>query len=235
MATTGQLLVEAALRKLKALGTGEAVSTAEQTLTLAELNRMLDEWAVDRLMIPTVTRLTFTLTAGLNPHTIGSAGNFNTTRPSKIPAASIVRSGLEIPIPDILSLEEWQAIGDKATTGPVASRLFYETGFPLGKVYLWPVPSEANTFVLYPWVPLAAAIAWSGSISFPPAYEVAIIYNLALRLAPDYMRDDSVSELIVATARETKAIIRALNIPVSYQRCDEAILSERSYYNINLD
>ena len=229
---TGQSIVEATLRKLQALGTGESLGTTQQTQALAEVNRMFDRWNAERLSVYSVSRNTATLTAGTNPHTIAATGaNLAIARPSKIDYASIVRSGEEIPIPYILTVSEWQAISDKVASGPVPSKLFYRPSFPTGNIYLWPVPSEANTLVLYTWDKLAAIADWATTpYTFPEGYEDAIIYNLAIRLAPEYGRNPS--DVIVELARESLAVIRSLNIPTSYLGCDLAMLNASEFYDI---
>jgi hypothetical protein len=54
------------------------------------------------------------------------------------------------------------------------------------KLHLNPVPSAADTLVLYTWQQLSRFAATSDTFDLPPGYARAIRYNLALELAPEY-------------------------------------------------
>ena len=190
---SGQSIVSRALRLLNALGTGESVGTDLRSDMLGALNKMLDSWNLERGIIHSVKRQTFTLIASTNPHTIGATGQIVVARPVKIDNASIVDGTTEHDAMEKLSLERWQEISDKATSG-LPRRYFYDPQLDangLARLYLWPVPLSAYTLVLYLWEPLTTGITWAGSVSFPPGYERAIEFNLAIEIAPEVHRTPS--------------------------------------------
>src|SRR5260221_9921674 len=83
MATASSMI----LRGLTMLGdkiVGDTLTTAEQTAYLAVLNTMLESWSTERLLVYQIVEESFTLVIGSSDYTIGSGGNFNTARPTKV-------------------------------------------------------------------------------------------------------------------------------------------------------
>src|SRR5229473_6914314 len=120
MQSTATDLISSALRLVNALASGEVPSAAEANDALLILNMMLDAWSIDRLMIFTVAIQDFPLVAGQQVYTMGTGGNFNTSRPPKIERMSIVllsnpTNPLELSMLYTTSEAEWQAILLKAT------------------------------------------------------------------------------------------------------------------------
>lgn len=218
-------LIKGSLRLIGAIATGETPSADEQADGLSSLNRMLDRWSAENLLIYAVVREEFTLTPGTQSYTIGSSGTFNTSRPVRIERATIEeQSGdtPEYPV-EILSLDEWALITTKNTQSEIPSKLFAEGTYPLDTLKLWPVPSAANKIVLYSLKPLTAFSAVGDTVSLPSGYEDAIVYNLALRLAPEYGKQPDAAIVIEAT--EAKENIKRMNIKPQYLSCDPGVLS----------
>jgi hypothetical protein len=70
----------------------------------------------------------------------------------------------------------------------------------------------------------------SDELSLPDGYSDAIIYNLAVRLAPDYGR--MVPDLVMMTAAESMATIKRAGHRPSYLSADDGLLSVGRSYNI---
>ena len=221
---TGQSLIERALRLIVAIGTAEPVSAIDQTNRLADLNAMLDSWNAQRPCIYSTPRTSLTLQANHNPHTIVTGGDFNVTRPPKIESASILDSNQEYPL-NVLSRDEYQAVTAKLTTSTIPTDIWYDPAYPLGNIHLYPVPSTANGLILYPWTLLTTAITWAATLAFPPGYEEAIVYNFAIRVAPEYGR--SITEEVAKIARDSLTAIRALNIVPHYMTPDPGVMPPR--------
>jgi hypothetical protein len=144
-ATTVAAIIRRALKILGVLAAEETPSAAEESDALITLNDMVDSWAGERLVLNATLRSTYTLTPSLSPHTIGSGGTFDTTRPARIDRASIIpagSAGSETPLV-ILSDGEWQSIQGKTSTGtPIA--LWVETAYPLMKLHLESNPERSG-------------------------------------------------------------------------------------------
>ena len=188
---TATALIEDALRLIGKLGSGQAASTLDLDDGLRRLNDLLESWNLDANLTYEHRRDPQDLTAALNPHTVGkavnggNAGNFDIVRPLSIEAASIIQSTIEIPI-NILSKEKYQGIPDKSTSTAYPTSLWYERSFPLARLHLWPVPSEAISIVLYYRQQLDTGLELADNMSVPPGYLRALRYNLAMESASDY-------------------------------------------------
>lgn len=222
MATVAEL-IRGAFRTLGVLAGSEPPTAAEQADALTTLNDMLDSWATERLALYATLRSTHALTPGLSPHTIGTGGTLNTTRPILVERASIVPAsapGSEAPL-QTLTDAEWQAVQSKTSSGTPAV-LWVETSHPLMKLHLFPVPSAADTLVLYTRQQLGRFTSANVTFDFPPGYARAIRYNLAKELAPEY--GVSLSAEALDIANESKAMLKRLNERPLYARSDAAVL-----------
>jgi hypothetical protein len=223
MATVAEL-IRGSLRVLGVLASEESPTSAEESDALAVLNDMMDSWASERLALFATLRSTHTLTAGLNPHTIGTSGTFNTTRPVRIDRASIVpaaATGSETPLL-MLSDDEWQNTQGKTSSG-TPTALWVDSAYPLMKLHLWPVPAAADSLVLYTWQQLGRFASTATTFDLPPGYGRAIRFNLAKELAPEYgMR---LSPEAMDAANESKASLKQVNHRPSYLRSDPAVLT----------
>lgn len=215
-------LISGSLRLLGAIAPGEVPSGAEGADGLTALNDLIESWNIERLQIPAIQRTTHTLTIGLNPHTIGTSGTFNTTRPVKIENAGLMLSGSSIEHPlHPLTEQEWAEIVTKAQSGQ-PGEFFYRANFPLGAIYLNPVPSAADTLVLYTWTPLSSVAALATTLAFAPGYNRALRYNLAVEIASEYGRP--LPQDVLAIAIESKGRLKSLNEPTQVAVCDAALV-----------
>lgn len=230
---TAQNIIERSMRLIGLLRPGKAATSNERDDALALFNEMIESWNNDSLIIYEESRETFTLTIALNPHTIGSGGTFDTTWPLNIQAASIVVVGSnnEYPVDVLRTAEEWQDVFDKSQTSIRPWKLWYEREFPLGKIWLYPVPSEAATLVLYLWKQLDAALTLATNLSVPPGYLRALRFNLAVEMATEF--GVQVLPEVARIARESLAEIKKQNVRVPVLETDYPYRYAYGYrYNI---
>lgn len=233
MSTTARDLISASLRKLGAVASGEALSADEATDGLGTLNALIDSWSTESLLIPNKVREVFTLVAGQQTYTMGTGGDFNTSRPQLIENAEVQVPGgvtpVEIPI-QILNKDQFAEIVQKATQGTYPQALYADYAYPLCNVSFWMVPAQTVNVALYSWKPLSRLTDLSTALSLPPGYERALIYALAIDLAPEYGR--AASAEVVGIAAESKAAIKRMNSRSPYLRVDDALLPRRAGFNI---
>lgn len=225
-------LIKSSLRLIGVLASGETPTAAESADALVILNNMIESFSNEGLMIYETSRDEHTLTAAQNPHTIGSSGgNITADRPLEIYRASIITtdSDVEYPIDVFKSEREWQEVSDKTIESTIPYYLWYEREFPLGKTWLYPVPSESGTLVLYTPKALSTLAGSATEISLPLGYERMLRYNLALDLGPEYGK--SVPQSVIDIAKESKAAVKRTNKKVRYLKCDPAVVSG-GHYNI---
>lgn len=202
---TAQTIIDRAMRLIGVVASGESPTAAEGTDGLIALNAMIDSWRNDRLMVYALTDQALTLTAAAS-YTIGPTGGLVITRPVKI-ASAFVRDGDEDYPVEVIEKPEWDAIGDKTTTGTYPTKIYYAPTVPDGTLYAY--PRTSGTIYLTLWTPISTLAAVGTTVTLPPGYEKALAFNLALELAPEYEREPSAA--VVAGAKESKAAIKRIN------------------------
>lgn len=202
-------LIKGSLRLLGAIAPGETPSADEQAEALLALNSMISSWSTESLTIYSRVRESFTLTPGQQMRTLGVGGSFNTSRPMEIEEAKLLAGGVEMPV-RILTSAEWAALSMKDTPSEIPYMLYVEWDYPLAKVYLYPVPSVANSLILYSRKPLTGFSSPNDTLELPEGYERALRYNLAVELAPEYGKEPTPKTEYIAL--ESKANIKRANL-----------------------
>lgn len=232
MSVSDQILYPA-FKKIGVLADGQIPSNQMLNDGFGALNNMLDSFSTEELFIFSILRETFTVNQGQQTYQMGpSAPDFNTVRPQRIVNAAVQLIGsnpvAESPI-RILNQAEYQAIIVKTITSTVPLYLYNDDFYPFANINFWPVPQAALTIVLNSWKPISDFAATNSLVSFPPGYLECLIYNLAIRLAPDYgaiVRDD-----VLAIAVASKENIKRMNIKPQHLAADAALLNPRGAFN----
>jgi hypothetical protein len=231
--TTAVQMITRSMRLIGALGSEETASAAEGADGLAALNTMLDSWSIRRLYVHQIQQLgPLTLISSQASYTIGSSGNFNVARPSRITHAFVrdVSSGVDTPVEVTMDRSVYNRKSYKATTSPYPNILYYETAMPLGRIWLYPTPDTANTLYLDCYTPLSSFAGLATDVTLPPGYRRAIEYGLAVEIAPEYGK--SISQEFVKSAGDAVAAIKSLNAVVPTLSC---AMFERKSNNILTD
>lgn len=224
-------LITGSLRLLGAVASGEAPAPNELADGLSVLNEMIDSWSNESLMVYAQVRESFLLTAAQASYTIGTGGNFNTSRPTALDIASIeiqTNPLNEIAV-EILNLAQWSEIAVKSTTGAIPTKIYLEDTFPLATVNLWPVPSVPNKLILYSTKPLSGFASINDVVILPPGYAKALRYGLAIELAPEYAKQ--LDQSVVAGAIGSKAALKVINSEPNYLETDPALVVRGRSFN----
>jgi len=182
-------IISASLRMIGVLDPVEALSPEQGAVGLLAFNSLVDSWNTDSLAIFTINRSVFPLTIGQQVYTLGIGGNFNMVRPTWIENASVLLTAVtpqvELPI-KIDQDEDWQRINVKAVTSSFPTEVYPDGSFPLSNLYFWPVPMAVCSFVLYSPDTISAFSDLNAQVAFPPGYERAFKFNLAVEIAPEF-------------------------------------------------
>ncbi len=184
MTTTARKMITRALRKAKILARGEPLSSGAANDGLEELNGMLGEWSNDGLMLFSRGRDVFTLSGGVASYNIGTGSTINTERPMVIVDAFIREAENDYPL-SIISEETYNSIPNKASTG-LPNSLSYDGNYPIGRISLYPAPSTGYHLHMLSEKQLSQIATLDTELDLPPGWDNAIVYNLAVRQAPDY-------------------------------------------------
>lgn len=226
---TAQKNIKAAMRLLGLLAPGEEPTADEAQGALESLQAMLDQWSNSGFLVPVITTESFALTNGQASYTYGSGGDFNSTRPQEILGAYIRGSGgTDHPV-TCINRERYNVIPNKGSPS-LPQQLYFVPGYPLANVYLDNAPDAAYTLFLDTLKPLTTPAELTDSQSFPPGYDQAIRFNLAVNLAPEYGKTPD--PVVVARADESLADLKRQNTRVPILRTEMGV---RGTYNIYSD
>ena len=233
--TTALDLITTAAQKIGALESGEVLTADEGTDCLNVLNSMLDFWQIDKLLVYQIVQSTYTWPAATVSRTIGTCGNFNATRPIRIEDGTFFRDvANNIDYPDIeivRNRETYDSIVSKSDKGFSPEILFYDPAYPLGVLYVYPVPSGSLSLLLNTWQTLQSFAALTTVLSLPPGYQWMIEHNLAVHLEPVFSLP--VPDRVLMEANKSRAAIERLNDLPLYGSTDvAAVLNGRGGSNI---
>jgi hypothetical protein len=213
MPTTARALISSTLRLLGVLASTEPPAAEEASDALQTLNQLVDSWSNERLTVYAIARLDVPLIVGQALYTWGVPGGMIAhPRPLQVEGAVLSLAGQDLEWPlTAYSQADYTALAQKQLSNVYPQLWQYTPTYPLGELRLWPVPQEAHTLGVFPWVPLPRFASLDTAITFPPGYERALRYGLALDLAPEYGREASTA-LVGAFAQALSAIKRTNTI-----------------------
>lgn len=183
--TTVRELITDSLIEIGVIDPGEPLDAGTAQFALRTLARMLDRWSSEDLMIYTIKRNEFTLTANQQDYTLGTGGDFNIPAPAGIDMVSILQGGTipEVPV-EIVSPAQWRDIAVKSTTSSYPTRVWIRKTEPLETLSFWPVPTDGSTkAAIYHWTLIGPYTSLDDVIQLPEGYEEAVMTNLAVYLA----------------------------------------------------
>lgn len=209
MATANDL-IEAAALKLGAKQTGETLTADEASDSLSILNSMLDYWAIKHNLVFQIQQESFTWTAGAASQTIGSGGDFDTVRPDKIEEGTYFRdSNIDVPVKILKSRAAYDSLPSKSDTTTFPSVLYYDPAYPLGVIYVYPVPSSAITFKVNTTQDFQNFAGLTTAMSLPRGFQWAIEHNLAVALEPIF--NVPASQAVIREADNSLSALKRVN------------------------
>lgn len=234
-------IITRALRVIGAAAVGETIPADAAQDGLTVLNGMIGQWALQRLTMVVEAREIFDLVTNVQTYTIGLGGDFDVARPVYLPRASILSYNnpiqpLELPI-QVLSTQRWQAtVPTKAVYSALPTACYYDFAYPLGNISYWPIPNIADLqTALYLPTALSTFATLTTDYDFAPGYEEAIVYQLALRLAPEYGRPAQPEVIGIAT--KALGVVKRANIRIEELRVDGGLIhkGDNGYYDFISD
>lgn len=223
--TTALDIITQAMRKCGILAVNEAPTSEEANDALDALNEMLASWSNDSLMCYARVWESFTLTAGVAAYTIGAAQTFNTVRPIFVAGAYLRNVTTDTPVKVVTDEIYTEEISQKDTQG-IPEILNLDNAFPYGTVRLWPVPSSAYTLFMLNEKQLGS-FTLNQTVSLPPGWKRALIYNLPDEIAGDY--EQEVPASVQRIALQSK---RAIQNAVMKSRTFDAFPQQANQGNV---
>jgi len=196
--STARRIISRSMRLIQVLAAGETARAAEAADAMEALNAMLASWSASNLIVPYM--VTETLQVSASPVVLS-------VRPVRIVGAW-VNDGSQDVLLTIVSQADYLSITDKSRSGLPAYAMA-DDAYPIGSIYLYPVPDKPYALTLQRWDALAQIGQLDDEIELPGEYTEALAANLAVRLAPEY--GTSVSAEVSAMASTALDLVRGLN------------------------
>jgi hypothetical protein len=181
-------LLYIAFREARILQRPQAVNSDNELADgMIFLNQQINYWAARSCYAYTTTFVTYTLTPGHQPHLIGpglTAPDFDVNlRPTTIQSASVILTDTKTDIPINLRDNAWWAANRvKSIQSNIPTDLYYETDYPNGQLWFWPVPNFAYGVRLEGNVVLQEFSTLDDCFIAPQAYRAAVTLTLAEEL-----------------------------------------------------
>lgn len=191
--TTNQLtrnqFIEAALRTLGVLARDQTVEATEYTNALVKLNALIGEYRALGLEVWQRNTYSMALTNGTSTYTIGTGQTINTPYPLHL--LQVTRSdstqGTRISL-EVIGDYNFNLLPTNSSGTPI--QVTYQPKNNVGTLKVWPTPdSYAATYVTLNLTylrPLEYFSTSTDTADFPEEWVSAIIYGLAVRMAPEY-------------------------------------------------
>jgi hypothetical protein len=221
--TTALDLIKGALRKIKQYAPGEALDADDATDALGQLNGMMDQWSAQHLAVFNNVEAVLALVPGKSAYSVGTGGDWNIARPLRLSSAYTritTSSSVDFDCQEV-SFDRYSQIGLKNQPGPWPKMMYFNTGFPLAEIRLWPVPQAGYEFHLWYDMLISQFASLTTALSMPQGYQLAIETNLACLLGLEY---GGVTPELQKAARDSLKIIKSLNAtPSSTMSIDPAV------------
>lgn len=146
-------------------------------------------------------------------------------RPLRVNSAFVRVATLDYQIA-VLSFEDYRQLQLKAMNGPWPRAVFYQPSELLGTVTVWPVPGSGEMHMSCDTV-LGGFTTMFDTIRLPQGYNMALRWNLAELLLPEFGRASSQAmQSISMHAARARAMIKKTNMqPQQSMRYDSALLA----------
>ena len=221
--TTPRDIINLALKTANVVGVGQSSLPEDINDCFNMLNMMIAQWQRRRYMVYNLKTVSITAT-GATSYTIGLGQQFNTERPAKIEAAFIRMQGgsnlpVDYPLQVLRAKEDYDRISIK-TLNAFPQYVFYDSTFPVGNVFVWPVPNNQYQIFLTVMTQLQAFQNLSEVIVMPNEYLDALQWNLADRILtiyglPENPKITRYAEVSMRAIMENNSQIPLLHMPVA--------------------
>lgn len=237
--TTPLDIITQALKKAGVLGVGQTPLAEDTNDAYSDLQDMLGQWQRKRWLIYHLVDYSF-MSTGAMSYTVGPGGNFPINpRPDKIESAffrqvinAVSPNQIDYPLEIIEAREDYNRISLKQLIS-FPQYIFYDSGFPMGSVYPWPV-IQNNLYSLHITVKetLNQFTSLNQTINLPLEYMAALKFNLAVRLKQSYQMPADV--VLTGLAKDALNVIRNANLQIARLQIPE-LLVRPGLYNIYSD
>lgn len=180
-------LISAALRKLGVLSGGSSPETYQITDGTQALNALVKGLQTDGMPVWAIKTYSFTTVAGDPDYPIGVGQTLNTAKPLKIFQAWRNQDSKYSNVPMNIYTNYNYDLLPLANSSGTPVNLYYQPMRDSGMINLWPKPIDSTTTISIRYqAPFEDMTGATDDLDFPSEWTEAVIYLLAVRLAPEY-------------------------------------------------
>lgn len=233
MATAADI-VQLALKDVGTLGVGQTALAEDSNDAFTKLKMMIAQWQAKRWLVPSLQDVS-AVGNGQISNPIGTGLFYNIQRPDKIQAAYVrllntaAPNQVDLPLRRIDSYEDYSQVCLK-TLNSFPYAFFYDNQYPIGNVFIWPIPNNQYEIHLIVKSPFIQPTVLADDLIFPDEYQEALYSNLVIRLCNTYQINPMPS--MVAIAKTSLNTIRNSNTQISELRIGSEY---NGWYNIFAD
>lgn len=234
--TTANDIIYLALKTTGVLGLGQTPNTEDLNDAFRILNMMMSQWNRRRWLVYQLVTNSCPANGALY-YSVGPGGDFSIVRPDQIESAyfrqnvSTEPNNVDYPLTPLRARENYNEIALKSL-GSFPQVYFYESGFPMGHLYVWPLPNNSYTIFITTKVALQSFTSLTDEVELPPEYEEALYTNLAVRLAGPFGIQLQAS--VVQLAKLSLNTIKNANAQIAVMSMPNDLI-QGSLYNIYSD
>lgn len=205
-------LITGALRLINVYGTGEVPSADDMSISVSALDAMIESWSNNRLLVYKVVQQTVQLT-GAASYTLGVGGDWNTERPMKIEEMYVRLNPnnpqqLDIKVQP-LTFAQYAGIAVKNTSSNFPFAYYDDCAYPLRNISVFPIGAPSTDIVLWLQEPLLDLTNIDVPVDYPPGYERAFRFNLAVELAAEFGKE--IPQQVLGVSMSSRLELEALN------------------------
>jgi hypothetical protein len=210
--TAGRLIYDA-YRALGVLRPGQSTSPEGHDDALGVLNDLVDFWNTESLMVPSLRRDVYPLTAGVGSYTLGPGGTLGGERPQRVTSAALVACdcGCGCSGGACRNLRLTTAWQDCSCNSGIS----IDTAYPDVNIRIHPAPYAGESLALQSWQTLSGFADLDTPYGFAPGYALAMRWGLAQQLAPLALIMQKIPQpllqVIEQRAIESKAAVKSLH------------------------
>lgn len=218
-ATTVEDITTMALTDAGVLGVGQTASAYDSQNALRRLNWMLAQWRMSRWLVYHLVTVGITSTGAMS-YTVGPGGAIDVdVRPDRLEAAFFRQTiqsqpnQIDYPLELLQSREDYNNIALKSLQS-FPSYIFYDSGWPLGSIYPWPVPQSDIYSVYISLKAILSQVATLGEeLLLPAEYMLALYLSLAEIIRMGYQLPPD--PVLTSRAKSAREVIRGSNTQIA--------------------
>ncbi len=228
-------LINGSARLINIIQKNEVLDDADMNIAVDALNGMIDSWSNNRLLIYNIQPYEFTLT-GAQTYTLGVGGDWNVpNRPIKIEQAYArlnpgTQQQLDISMQS-LTVNQYSSVSVKNMPSTFPFSYYDDGNYPLRNITLFPVPTGPADIIIWLRQPLLDLTNIDAQVNYPPGYERAFRFNLAIEMAPEFGKE--VDPLIIEKGNNAIANLEIVNSVPRFLKGDGGMVrsGRNRYFN----